>query len=342
MNYQNLVIWPVNIDDTVKNIVKHLEAENWQQAKGLLIEYLATSPSQPLLNAGLYNSLGVVYQHLGLHNLALQNYREAENIANQLKNNLFRGIISYNIGYMFFAESRWGEAMSHLKDAVNFLRSAHKFDFEAIAQNLLNDVHAAYNHSDKFLQAYAQKVDLQPSEKIAKLREIAGIYAMNGSLNEAVDALNAAIDICESEGFLDIECIVLNDLAIIYKDYGFHDRAENALQKALEKTVELNNRSLQITSLSNYGVLLKEVSRFEEAIALFEQALAIRQELQETAKMGIILYNLASTYHAQGNEHIAIQYAERALEVDTVYDYKSVGNDKKLIKDIERKMKENR
>lgn len=84
---------------------------------------------------------------------------------------------------------------------------------------------------------------------------------------------------------------------------GDQHMAEMALQKALD--LEPNNSAVNV----NYGLLMGEMSRFDEAKRAYLRALESDDQLVTAA------YNLSVIYSQEGNQQAAIKYAGMASEI---------------------------
>ncbi|MCW5207012.1 tetratricopeptide repeat protein, partial [Desulfobulbus sp. F5] len=73
--------------------------------------------------------------------------------------------------------------------------------------------------------------------------------------------------------------------------------------------------------LGNAGEDLYRVSRYSEALPLYEQSLAINRELGDKEGEGTTLNNISQIYHAQGDYTTALKYLEQSLVI-----HREVGN----------------
>ncbi|MDU9047295.1 MAG: tetratricopeptide repeat protein [Candidatus Electrothrix sp. Rat3] len=66
-------------------------------------------------------------------------------------------------------------------------------------------------------------------------------------------------------------------------------------------------------SLGNAGYDLDRISRYSEALPLYEQSLAIRQEIGDRKGEGTTLNNISQIYHDRGNYDTALKYLKQSL-----------------------------
>jgi len=162
--------------------------------------------------------------------------------------------------------------------------------------------------------------------------ELMGLYRKQGQEREAIDCAEKALAKIES---LNIACQVGSattflNAATVYKAFGKADVALPIFEKArsvYERELESNDERLA-GLYNNMALALVDLSRFEEATALYQQALSILAQ-SETGdlEMAITYLNMASALEAEygleeANERIAelSKMAEDILEQHTPRD----------------------
>ncbi|MCI5139004.1 MAG: hypothetical protein D3922_11460, partial [Candidatus Electrothrix sp. AR1] len=75
---------------------------------------------------------------------------------------------------------------------------------------------------------------------------------------------------------------------------------------------EKKDRSLY---LHQAGYDLHRISRYSEALPLYEQSLALYQEINDRAGEGTALNNISQIYHARGDYDTALRYLEQSLDI---------------------------
>ncbi|RWX43998.1 Tetratricopeptide repeat-containing protein, partial [Candidatus Electrothrix aarhusensis] len=73
--------------------------------------------------------------------------------------------------------------------------------------------------------------------------------------------------------------------------------------------------------LNEAGYDLDRISRYREALPLYEQSLALYQEINDQAGEGTTLNNIGLIYHARGEYDKALKYLEQSLEI-----HREIGN----------------
>ncbi|RWX45899.1 Tetratricopeptide repeat-containing protein, partial [Candidatus Electrothrix aarhusensis] len=91
-------------------------------------------------------------------------------------------------------------------------------------------------------------------------------------------------------------------------------KAAEYWQKAAALLPE-DQKKEQAYYLGEAGYDFHRVARYSEALPLYEQSLAIRQEIGDKAGEGTTLNNIATTAYAKGDYPTALKYLEQSLVI---------------------------
>jgi len=97
---------------------------------------------------------------------------------------------------------------------------------------------------------------------------------------------------------------IMNNLANVYKNVGEIELSERLFKKIIEKKPDY------INAYVNYGNLKRDNNDFEFAIDLYSKALKINSQIP------VVLYSLALAYQGLGKFDLAIDYAQKTLEIE--------------------------
>jgi tetratricopeptide (TPR) repeat protein len=111
------------------------------------------------------------------------------------------------------------------------------------------------------------------------------------------------------------EGTTLNNLGSLARSLGRKDEALAYYEQALAVMREVGDRRGEGTALNNLGLQADSLGRNEEARAYFEQALAIRREVRDRGGEGITLHNLGDLAESLGRKQEARAYYEQALRL---------------------------
>ncbi len=93
-------------------------------------------------------------------------------------------------------------------------------------------------------------------------------------------------------------------------------KAYKIYEKALEKAKTLGNKEKIALFLNKKGMALKNMGKINEAIARFEKAFGIYEELKEASKASFTMLNIAKTYNESYKHDIALKYFKKILNGD--------------------------
>ena len=158
---------------------------------------------------------------------------------------------------------------------------------------------------------------LGEDDKASKLRadlllaqgRIAGRAA---DMELAVRSYIQAHDIFVQLGETRNEAVTLMALGSINRDAEDYNKALNYYERAAE--VYAGDTRINLSSANNRANILKELERYGEARALFQDALTIAKEMDSDVLAGRILTNLADNEILAGNLSLADEFAERARD----------------------------
>ncbi|MEV0537721.1 tetratricopeptide repeat protein [Kitasatospora sp. NPDC050463] len=109
----------------------------------------------------------------------------------------------------------------------------------------------------------------------------------------------------------------LNSLAIVCRNLGRYDRADQLISRAL-KIAEAADDVEQLAALGNLATTYRSLGRSEEALPLAEKVLEISRRMSGRKGLlvqSVCLSNLATTYQALGMSEKSLELAEQALDL---------------------------
>ncbi|MGH8932741.1 MAG: tetratricopeptide repeat protein [Egibacteraceae bacterium] len=106
-----------------------------------------------------------------------------------------------------------------------------------------------------------------------------------------------------------------NSLGMICFEQRRFDEAIAYYEESLAISREVGDRARESMVLTNLGNVRVEQGRFAEAIGFFEQSLALNRELQDRIGEGYVLNELGIVHHSQERFEHALTYYHRALRI---------------------------
>lgn len=106
-----------------------------------------------------------------------------------------------------------------------------------------------------------------------------------------------------------------NTIGIIYRNIGKLDKAVEFLQKAIQKAGKVNNTALHSSAMLNYGRVLIQQKKLDEAIAVLKNAIAISREHKYSRGEAFGLMRLAEVYTELDQPLKAIEVCKTLVEL---------------------------
>ena len=103
----------------------------------------------------------------------------------------------------------------------------------------------------------------------------------------------------------------------MYDNLGRYEQALATYEQALAISTEVGNRAVEGTTLANIGTVYLNLGRYEQALTTYEQALAISTEVGDRSVEGTTLNNIGGVYDNLGRNEQALAYYEQALAIRT-------------------------
>lgn len=146
-------------------------------------------------------------------------------------------------------------------------------------------------------------------------------YRNQGALDKALEYYIRSLNIYDTLQNTEGIATTKNNIATIYsikKDYG---QAMKFLEESHNMFIQLGDQRKLIGSMNNMGNLNSDLQLYEKAMRFFSEAYQLSEKMNEP--FADPLNNIGIIYFKQGNYQRAIEYYQRALEIER-------GNDNKL------------
>lgn len=116
-------------------------------------------------------------------------------------------------------------------------------------------------------------------------------------------------------------------------------KAAEYWQKAADLLPETEKKD-KAYYLNQAGYDLDRISRYSEALPLYEQSLAIRQEIGDRAGEAVTSWNIGMIYKKQGNLAKAEQYMARTVAIDEAIGHPDLESDRKALEKLRLEIKD--
>ncbi len=250
------------------------------------------------------------------YNLALKTYQQMLPIADERDDRIGKAQTLNNMGVIYANQTEYVKALAAYEQALAIVRSLCCYRGDEAA--ILNNLSALYfslgqNRRALVLADEATKIYLHvSSEKFSGLKktEIELLHDVLGEDNSNPTLTSRGLSVRATVGdTVDGNVTVragqannLNNLAHLYSNSGKYQEAIAFFQKAKAIYQEIGNELGIGITLDNLGSTHARLGQFPQAIALYKQALAQYAKVGDRAGTGVVLSNLGRAYTNLGNQ----------------------------------------
>ena len=245
---------------------------------------------QPKTGARLMNTIGKVYQNLGLYDEAEPKLSKALDLRRSVTGPDDLGVAGFqaDLADLYIDQGRYQEAQAMLEQSLDKMERSGKVSELKLAKSLT---------------------------------ELAGDLRRQGEYDAAQPLYERARAIRSAELGKDSPEVASSDnsLAILNWNRGRYDEAERLYKLALsiwEKAYGEDHADVA-KGLNNLALLYHHLKRYGEAVPLYKRAVAIYEKVlgPDHPRLATALNNLALVYYEKKNYALARKYYERALDV---------------------------
>jgi len=286
---------------------------------------------EPLHEAALHATLGVVYRNLGDANLAEAHIGKALELRKSLLGDEHRETLNTTglLAQVYKNQGRFDEVVALLEPLVEACRRKLG-DRDTVTLNAMSGLATAYKDLGQFEESEAlfketlslqrQHLGVEASETLTTMNNLANVYQGAGKLNEAIDLLAETLPLNQrilGEDHPDTLQTMTN-LGIDHKQLGHLDEALGFLSDAFarQKRVLGEDHPSTLNTANSLGLLYVDLGRFDDAEKLLLSTLdgrrmALGEEHHRTLDS---MSNLAGFYARRGRYEEAEPLALEALE----------------------------
>ncbi|OGD78943.1 MAG: hypothetical protein A2Y64_02120 [Candidatus Coatesbacteria bacterium RBG_13_66_14] len=156
--------------------------------------------------------------------------------------------------------------------------------------------------------------DLLLKISIAPMRSYPDLYARR--LDRAVEIVEEAAGLMpdpRTDEEVRTMALVHGNLGVLYAQVDLPSESERQLRRAIELSERTDDRTLLLDNQCNLAVILTEVSRYDEALAILHSCAEEYEAMGYYLGLSLALFNLARIEAEVGEEELAIADLERSL-----------------------------
>lgn len=136
-----------------------------------------------------------------------------------------------------------------------------------------------------------------------------------GKTNEALTLYEEANNLSKSEGFLKEQARALNDIGLIFKIFGELESAVEKFNNALKIRQDINDKQGMAISLSNLGAIYQSRGEIKEALKKYKESLKIREEIGDKLGISFSLITIGKIYRERGDINKASKFFDESFKI---------------------------
>jgi len=266
----------------------------------------------------LYDALGHLYSEQRDYGRSIHAYREAANLASQLKN----ANVLFRLGIALSVLHEYPQSINCLKQAIHISLAEPNNEQSALrAMSFLADLYT--NFLDDRLQAvtyYQQALELarkveDTQHQLWNLRNIGDAYKELEQYQQALDHYNLALQLARSENDLVKQSEILTNIAYVYAKMGDEQKRDTLFSLALSVAEASKDIPAQVSVLIWQGHAFRDQDDIDQCSRCYHQALALAQEHQDVKHIASCFSLLAHLAEKQRNLQEAIDYYQREAQI---------------------------
>jgi PAS domain S-box-containing protein len=238
--------------------------------------------------AKCYSHCGIIYKNMGKTTEAFEYYHKAIAIADEINDKFSKATSLLNISVAYSGIGNYQKAIEGNLEALKLFEELNNKKSVAIILNNLGNIYEFMGNYPLALEYYYKSLNI----------------------NEALNDINGTIN-------------NLIRFATIYLLQANYDQALLEIQKALKIAIEHNQqRKISICYLTIGEIYSK--TKNPEALANFEKALTIAEELNNVTEILNISSKTGDYYLAHGDNQKALEFFQKAMKIAQEIDRKRV------------------
>jgi serine/threonine protein kinase/tetratricopeptide (TPR) repeat protein len=287
---------------------------------------------RPLVRARLMDTIGKVYQNLGLYGRAEPLMQEALNIRRHERGeqDLQVGTSLLALAWLYRSQGRLADGEALSRRGIEILEASLDQDHPDLGLGLrthgvmlrdLGSLAAARPVLERSLEIARTARGPEHVDVAMAHYHLGWLLKLTGHYAEARQHYEQALPILESRLGPDSPRVAwcLNDLGVVLQNLGENDQARQRLERSLaikEKVLGPQHPDVA-AALNNLGVMFWYMGRYDESKAYYERTLAIREKAlgPDHPEVASVLMNIALAVRLAGNHEAAYPLLERAASI---------------------------
>ncbi len=268
----------------------------------------------------LLNNIGFVYREKGENSQAIKYFQQAVVMLESVGDQRSVGRISGFIGALYEKEGEESQALAAYEKGLEAAKIAEDKTGQLEALNYLGDAYYEVGENDKAKSTYEAALVFYKEEedRAAEGKTMVGlgkVYDRLGENQKAKQILLKSLPINKKVGEKSVIAANMNALGEVYYSSGDYSIALNYHKLALKNLPNKDDKNAVALAYQGIGDSLFQLRQYPQALENLEQALAIYQESEKTAKAGRVYGQLGTILVAQEKPELAVVFYKQAINI---------------------------
>ncbi|TYQ31692.1 CHAT domain-containing protein [Pseudanabaena sp. UWO310] len=307
----------------------------YQQALNIFRDRLQKKPSdRDSLRTSIsltLSSIASLYFRSSQYDLALASYQQLLPILAEIPDYYGRVQTLNNIGVIYANKTQYAEALESYNQALDLVRSPCCVVYKGDESAILNNMSALYfslGQNKRALELADQSTKIYfklSNENFAGLKksEVEFLYDVLGEENSNPNLTSRGLSVRANVGDAASNEVTVNagkannfnNLAQLYSNSGKYKEAIAFFQKAKAIYQDIGNELGVGITLDNIGSTYSRLGQVEQAIAFHQQALTIYEKVKDRTGIGVTSSNLGRAYANLNKQTEALSAYQKALNI---------------------------
>ncbi|SHJ84356.1 tetratricopeptide repeat-containing sensor histidine kinase [Pseudozobellia thermophila] len=253
--------------------------------------------------ATAYSYKGHNYSALGRDTLALEMYGLARDLKRRNNDRAGEARLIYNMGLVYFNQADYRRANDCNQRAYDVFEKEKDSFLMAKMLNSIGINHMYLSQYPRSLEAYLKAKDIYEDLKLTGDLEYVNINSNIGLLYAHLEKFDwagkyqkYALEGYKKQGFRVGEANALTNLGRLRTQKGMPEEAIGLYEQALAIMEEIHNERGQASALTNIGIAYVELKAYEKALPYFQRTQGIYEKLNNHNNLSIVHRNLGDCY----------------------------------------------
>lgn len=227
-----------------------------------------------------------------------------------------------NMGLSYFLVGEYEKTLEFYFQAQNIFKEAREERGIAVIKASIGNVAWSLGDFENAMKYYREALDIfrERDEKrntASLINNMGNIYLQWGKYANALEAYLESLEIKKTlkEKNYYGMALTLSNIGLIYRELEDADRALEFHQKALEIMKKLDSKKGISLCMNNIGLVYLKKKILDRALEYFEKSLQLKEEIKDNPGISEVLGSIGDVWRAKGEKNRALDYYNRSLAI---------------------------